>query len=59
MLVVNANLFGSLNLHADIDARVGSRACLHYGQLRLKAWVSGLERIDTLGNVIANRPGVV
>lgn len=57
MLVANADLFSGLNLHADISTRVGSRARLHYGQLGLKAGVSGLERIDPLGNVIPNGPG--
>jgi hypothetical protein len=54
MLVENADLPGGLELHADINTRVGSHTRLHYGQLRLKAWVSGPQRIDPLGNVIAN-----
>jgi hypothetical protein len=58
MIVANSDLFGGLNFHADINSRVGSRARLHYGQLGLKAGVSGLERIDPLGNVIPNRPEV-
>ena len=52
MFVANADLFGSLNLHADIDTRVGSRARLHYDQPRLEAGISGLECANPLGDVI-------
>ena len=53
MLVVNADLLGGLQLHADINTRVGSRTRLYYGQVRLKAGVFGLECIYPLGNVVA------
>ena len=52
MFVANADLVGGLDLHADINTRVGSGARLHYDQLRLEAGISGLECINPLGDVI-------
>jgi hypothetical protein len=58
MFVANADLFSGLEFHADISIRVGSRPRLHYSQLGLKAGVFGLERIDPLGHVVPNGPGM-
>ena len=54
VLELDADLFCGLRLHAHIHGRVRTRARLDNGELRLKAGILGLQRLDPARDLVAD-----